>query len=744
MASRIRFIIALLVGLGALTWVADHLLTSSMRNWYLRDTSQRARLAVASGWIALDTRIRYGDSSDLALVLRDLTRDERIMAIGVCDDSGSFRQASALFPSDLSCPSLVERWRHRRGMDSVWEYVSTSPFGPTMTSVHPLARAADTVGWVVLVQDIAGMDRRSARTSGVIFLLFAGLAIGAAAVTFIAARLARRGWMEQLRRAMRGEGRMDEYRPLLHDMRELVEELAADTNSAGMEGTWTAERLKQVLRERLHWERIVVLANREPYIHQKGTDGSIAVQHPASGLVTALEPLLRACSGTWVAHGSGTADRETVDAKDRVKVPPENPSYQLRRVWLDSTEEDGFYYGFSNEGLWPLCHLAHTRPHFRSEDWEQYRKVNEKFAEAVCAEVDSEDPVILVQDYHFALAPRMIRERLPKATIIAFWHIPWPNAERFGICPWREEILDGLLGSSIVGFHTQQHCNNFLEACDLYLEARIDHENDSVVRGGAECQVRPYPISIAWPDPWSAELPNADFCREQVLEKLGLDSSVRLGVGVDRLDYTKGIEERFLAVDALMRRHPQYRGTFTFVQIGAPSRSRIPEYQRLTENVIRVAEEINERWGTATWKPIVLLKEHHEALEVYRHYRASDLCYVSSLHDGMNLVAKEYVASRDDERGALVLSQFAGAAKELSEALVVNPYDLEQSSEAMHVALSMSEAEQKERMRAMRRLIAQRNVYRWAGRMLMDAAQLRSRVRLEGRISRLRTRGNAR
>lgn len=740
MASRMRIVLLLLVGLGILTWIADHLLTSSQRAWYLKDVSARARLAVSSGRIALESRLRYGDSTDLEVLLRDFTRDERVMAVALCDDSGALRQASPLFPEDWSCPSLVRRWRDGLATDSVWESRAEGPAGPVLLTVHMLGAARDTAGWVALVQDLSPMERRGARTSVMILGLFGGLALAASVLTFLAVGFVRKGWLRDLRRAMRDERAGDEFRPLLDDMRELVDELATERGADDRNEGWTAERLKSVLREQLHWERIVVLANREPYIHDRTESGEVRVRHPASGLVTALEPLLRACSGTWVAHGSGTADRENVDTFDRVAVPPEDPRYQLRRVWLSEQEEDGFYYGFSNEGLWPLCHIAHARPHFRTEDWNQYRSVNERFAEAVCAEATSDDPVVLVQDYHFALAPRMIRERLPKATILTFWHIPWPNVERFGICPWREEILDGLLGSSIVGFHTRQHCNNFLESVDKHLEARIDREIDGVVRGGVTSLVRPYPISIAWPDPWCAQQPPVAECRRQVLSDLGLPSDVRLGVGVDRLDYTKGIEERLLAVDELLRTRPEYRGKFTFVQIGAPSRSRIPQYQRLADAVVETAEEINRRWADGVWRPVVLLKEHHETPDIYRHYRAADVCYVSSLHDGMNLVAKEYVAARDDEGGSLVLSQFAGAAKELTEALIVNPYDLAQAAAALDVALRMPEAERRERMRSMRRMIAQRNVYRWAGRMLLDAAQLRRRQKLEGRIHVIRER----
>jgi trehalose 6-phosphate synthase len=406
----------------------------------------------------------------------------------------------------------------------------------------------------------------------------------------------------------------------------------------------------------------------------------------------------------------------------------------LRRLWVTPEEEQGYYYGFSNEGIWPLCHIAHTRPTFRSADWKHYETVNRKFAEAVCAEVDSDDPIVLVQDYHFALLPKLIRERLPYSTVLTFWHIPWPNSELFGICPWRDELLAGLLGSSILGFHTQYHCNNFLDTVDRFLESRIDRAQNAVVHQQQWTLVRPYPISIDWPNEWVRGAPPPAECRAGVFAELDLPADALLGVGVDRLDYTKGIEERLLAVEALLDRDPDLRGRFTFVQLAAPSRTVIPEYRRLNEKVEQVAARINDRFSAGRYRPVILLRGHHEPPRVFRFYRAADVCYVSSLHDGMNLVAKEFVAARDDEQGVLVLSHFTGAARELPEALIVNPYDLREASEALAAALRMPVEEQKDRMRAMRAFVAEFNVYRWAGRMLVDAARLRRRGKLSGRL----------
>jgi trehalose 6-phosphate synthase len=438
---------------------------------------------------------------------------------------------------------------------------------------------------------------------------------------------------------------------------------------------------------------------------------------------------MRVCSGTWIAHGSGSADRETVDRHDRVAVPPGKALYQLRRIWLTPEEERGYYGGFANEGLWPLCHIAHVRPTFRSGDFEHYRNVNAKFADAVLAEAKTKDPVVLVQDYHFALLPRMIRERLPDATIITFWHIPWPNPEAFAICPWRVELLDGLLGSSILGFHTQFHCNNFMDTVDRLLEARVDREAFTISCRGQSTTVHRYPISIEWPPASLATAKSVSDARRAVRERLGLPRDHRLGVGVDRLDYTKGIIERLNAVARLLEVEPRWVGRFTFVQIAAPTRATIDDYRDYAARVRSLAAEINARFAHAKFPPIVLLAEHHEPDAVYEYLRAADLCMVTSLHDGMNLVAKEFVAARDDEQGVLILSQFAGASRELPEALVVNPYDADQCAAALHMGLTMPTDEQRDRMRFMRGVVREFNVYRWAGRMLLDAAVMRQRGR---------------
>ena len=733
MRRAVWFLVLLLAGLGVLALAGYFVLAETTGAWFERDLDMRAHLAVSSGKRSIV--LRWGDRERLTAVLEDITHDERILGAAACSATGDPLAQTTKFPIDLSMKAILGSAEHD-GVDSTkpWRMIRDLEHGRVHIHVNPIRDESDAKsrGYVILVHDLTYLARREATTRNLLLIAFFVLSIGAALITMIAARLAWRRWTDDLRTALSG-GPAGGFKPLVRDVRSLVARLVSERRSEASAGTWNPARLRATLRQHLHGERVVVLANREPYIHER-IKNVVHVQHPASGLVTALEPVMRACSGTWVAHGSGGADREFVDDKDRLRVPPGEESYTVRRVWLSEAEENGYYYGFANEGLWPLCHLAHTRPVFRVEDWEHYVQVNRKFAKAVTEEVDSDDPIVLVQDYHFALAPRMIRERLPRATILTFWHIPWPNAEVVGICPFREELISGLLGSSILGFHTKQHCNNFIDSVDAYVESRIDRETEAIVQGARRTLVRPYPISIDWPVRWLEGMPSVAECRAAVRKELELPEDALLGVGVDRLDYTKGIEERLLAVDQLLARWPEYRGRFSFVQLAAPSRTKIRQYRELDERVAALEQSINERWGTPAWRPIRLLRTHHEPPAVYRQYRAADFCFVSSLHDGMNLVAKEFVAARDDERGVLILSQFTGAARDLTEALVVNPYDLQQASEAMATALQMPVAEQTERMRSMRRLVAEFNVYRWAGRMLIEAAELRRRERLSGRL----------
>jgi len=526
---------------------------------------------------------------------------------------------------------------------------------------------------------------------------------------------------------------LDLFRPLVREVAAFAESLTQARSAAETEARlrdtgeslWTADRLAVHVRTRLENGRLFVVSNREPYVHKR-SGKSVEVMVPPSGVVTAIEPILRACDGTWIAHGNGDADLETVDEHDRLRVPPDDPHYSLRRVWLNKAEEEGYYYGFANEGIWPLCHIAHTRPIFRAEDWKYYQAVNVKFADALLEEMKGvKKPIVLVQDYHFALLPRLIKEKRPEARVAIFWHIPWPTPEAFDISPWRRELVEGLLGADLIGFHIQSHCNNFLQTVDRVVESRVDWEHFSVRRLDHLTLVRPFPISVDFTDVQPPEsTPDSYSERSTLLKALGVEATF-MGVGVDRVDYTKGILERFLAIERFLEKYPSYQGQFTFVQIGAPSRSHLKRYHDLMAEVEAKADRINWRFQTDKWKPIVFLNRQHNHQEIQSYYRGADLCLVTSLHDGMNLVAKEFVAARHDERGVLILSCFTGAARELRDALQINPYDIDQTAEAIRCALNMEPEEKELRMRHMRKTVREHNVYRWAGSLIAELCELR-------------------
>lgn len=725
----LRFIIPLVLTLTLIGVLIVPAIDNLTLQWFKRDLTLRAELI--SKTIAFPIADYQEKKMDVAPLLEDFAQDERLFAVGLCNTDGLIVTKTSHFPDAIRCTLRSE----------------TDPLvsvgnGLIHFYAKDLYRNGARLGKLLILHDMSFVERRSETTKKWAIFFFFALGILISSLTVFIAQLSFHGWIRNIRFLMKGENLFNlrkssfrpELRPIAKDLRILVRELERERkirDEANL--SWTPAALKELLQKELSGDEILILSNREPYIHTK-VNGKISVQVPASGLVTALEPIMRACSGTWIAHGSGNADREVVDEKDHVRVPPNHPSYQIRRVWLTKEEEQGYYYGFSNEGLWPLCHIAHTRPVFRTDDWNIYHEVNLKFSEAVISEAKTDNPVILIQDYHFALAPKMIREKLPRATIISFWHIPWPNSESFGICPWREEIIEGLLGSSIIGFHTRFHCNNFLDSADRYLECRIDRDLSQVSYQRSLTAVRAYPISIEWPTRLLEKVPTIGDSRRFIRERNRIGNEVQIGIGVDRFDYTKGILERFLAVERLLELHPEHIGNFVFIQIAAPTRSAIAQYQHFQEDVQALCKKINDKYGTETYSPILLLAEHHEPEQVFEYFRGSDVCFVSSLHDGMNLVAKEFVASRDDETGVLVLSQFTGVSKELSEALIVNPYNIDQCAHALSAALSMPLTEQKERMKNMRAHINEYNVFRWAGKMLIDAARMRQRNRIESRF----------
>ena len=613
-------------------------------------------------------------------------------------------------------------------------------------AIHAVSSDVAPSGDLVLLHDLSFIDRRSQDTRQYLIIFIVALGLTVALITMVVAQLSWRGWVSGIRGLLRGEGLLrptamsSDLAPIAAELRARLRDLEDDHRRAlGPQSEWDPDRLRGLLRTQLRGDQVLVVSNREPYIHDRGPDG-ISVKRPASGLVTAVEPVMRACSGTWIAHGSGSADRETVDLHDRIGLPPGTDEYRLRRIWLSDQEERGYYYGFSNEGMWPLCHVAHVRPLFRDKDWTEYRAVNQRFADAVVSEARSDDPIVMVHDYHFALLPAMVRAQLPKATILTFWHIPWPNPESFGICPWRREILEGMLGSTILGFHTSFHCKNFIETVDRFLEARIEHEHATISFKGMQTLVESYPISIQWPtdDQRASWRSNAE-CRGRVLARLGLSNQTLLAVGVDRFDYTKGILERFQAVERLLEKRPEWIGRFVMLQVAAPTRELLNEYRNFQAQIHDIVQAINTRFGSGGYKPIHLLATHHSQAEVIEIFRAANVCVVTSLHDGMNFVCKEFVAARDDEKGVLILSRFAGAAREMSEALIINPYHVEETADALHRAATMPAAEQRERLSSLRMTVQENNVFRWAGTMLADAGRARLRARIDARVERHRS-----
>lgn len=489
--------------------------------------------------------------------------------------------------------------------------------------------------------------------------------------------------------------------------------------------TWTRELLHEMIETRLAGVKFIVVSNREPYMHQYGDGGELECISTAGGLATALRPILVASNGTWIAHGAGNADRDTVDANDRIAVPPGDPSYTLRRVWLTREQEERYYYGFSNGGLWPLCHITFTRPVFRMPDWECYQEVNRIFAQAVIEEAGTGPAIVFVQDYHFCLLPRLLKEMGGANIIVAhFWHIPWPNREMFRACPWGPALIDGLLGNDLLGFHIRHHCQNFLDTVDRGVEAMVDRERWQVTRGGHVTTVRPFPISIDFAaDEARASSPEVEAAMEKWRRRLRLGDKL-MGAGIERLDYTKGIPDRLRALDILLEQHEEWRGRFVFVQVAAPSRTHIPEYQAVEDEIEGLVERINWRWSRNGWQPILFFKQHFGSVDMTALHRLSRFFIVNSLHDGMNLVAKEFVASRVDNDGVLILSRFTGAFRELDTALGVNPFAAHETAGAIHQALTMEPAEREDRMRRMREKVAYNNVYRWAGKILSHLMNL--------------------
>jgi trehalose-6-phosphate synthase/HAMP domain-containing protein len=695
------------------------------------DLQRRATLTADAVREASERLVVRGAKTGYDRVLARFGRADR--AIAIYDAFGSVIDATADVRKGLGTISPLIG-------EAIQKNAPARAFAPVagrsrLVYVLPLQDADRPIGAVAVLLDADSLEasewdlwRRTGVRFGVLMLLVTGITWLTVrwSVTRPVARIAE--WTRQLKAgrpvAPPPEADASLFGSLATEVTSLARTLARVRLAAAEEARlrlsgeslWTEERLKQFVEIRFGERPIYVVSNREPLSHVREGRTIVEVQ-PASGLVTALEPIMLACGGVWVAHGSGSADQVV---GDRVGLPTRDPSYTLRRVWLSEQEEAGYYYGFANEGLWPLCHIVHERPQFRADDWEQYRRVNQRFAAALVEEMEKvEHPIVLAQDYHFALLPQYVKQLRPDARVALFWHIPWPNFEAFGICPWQDEILLGLLGADLIGFHTQFHCNNFLETVERTIEGRIDWESFSVVRGRHTTAVRPFPISVAPPDVDS----DLGVDRAALRAELGIRAEW-LGIGVERVDYTKGLPERIRAIRRFFERWPEFRGRVVFAQIASPSRSQIPRYRALQEEVREAVRALNEDLGERGWEPIVYRERHHDHSEIRRWYRAADFCMVTSLHDGMNLVAKEYVAAQSDDDAALILSRFTGASRELRDAWIVNPYDVEDMAGAIHQAITAVPAERRSRMRRMREHVREHNIYGWAGLLVAELAKI--------------------
>jgi trehalose 6-phosphate synthase len=787
---RLRLVLALLVGISIISAASTYFDVLAHKHSMGAELARRTQWFGAGVQPQLELQLDLGENIDWNEALKGLRKQPDQPVLAVYDGSGTLiGDAGGMPKTSKQTSALVDRvlntGREASGFarvpDSSAQVAANSAYqgfvgkllAPRNRLLYefalPLHYGERTACVLFLVADADYIRVESINVWRRSFLGISAMVVLIVVVTLLMVRWfllqpVKRAaeWLRRLRRGetdvAEGAGEFRFLVPIAHEVTLLAEHLTKAREEAenearlrdNAEHVWTAQRLAVHVRERLGSGRLFVVSNREPYMHVRdGAETGCLV--PPSGVVTAIEPILQACDGTWIATGSGNDDRSFVDEHDRLRVPPDDQRYTLRRVWITPEEERGYYDGFSNEGLWPLCHIAHTRPVFRAADWNSYQSVNARFAEVLLEEMEGIDhPVVFVQDYHFALLPKMIKDARPEARVGIFWHIPWAHAEAFGICPWQADLLDGLLGADVIGFHLQSHCNNFMATVDRVLEARTDWEHFTIQRNGHNSSVRPYPISVAWDDSnngvsrtgkQDAETKGRGITlmgskqgslqavaesaeRGRIHRENGLLNE-RILLGVDRMDYTKGIVERLLAVEHLLEEYPGYLERIVVVQIASPTRTRIPSYSALQAQVEYTVERINHRFQTTRWRPIVLIQKQLSHEEVARHYRAAVVCMVTSLHDGMNLVAKEFLAARDDCKGVLVLSRFTGSAHELGDALLVNPYDVRQVSEALRTGLEMSLEEQQMRMERMRHQVKEHNVYRWAASVLTDLCAVR-------------------
>src|ERR1700723_3340830 len=593
----LRFVLPVALASCVVAYVGLPYIQRLLAEWFRSDVELRAQLVMHTMEEPITELVEKGNETRLRAYLAKITADERLLAVLVCRTDGSTLFKTDHAPTAISCDAASMP-------NSAPTRIVQLPSGSVQISRFDFDAAEPTPFRVLMLHDLSFVDRRQ-RTARDFVLVFVGISVLLLALLIVlVAWLQLRRWAPHLLGDSGGKRFLDdalsprESMPILSQVRKVLAEAEEKQRlEIDFHENWTPQALRQVVRDHLHSAQVIIVSNREPYIHNFDANKNPVVQVPASGMVTALEPIMRACSGVWVAHGAGSADRATVDRYDQIRVPPDDPSYTLRRVWLTEAQEQGYYYGFWNEGLLALCHLAYVRPAFRAGDWRAYEEVNAKFAEVVAAEANTDSPVVLIQDFHFALLPKLIRAKIPKATIALFWHIPWPNSETFGVCPRKREMLLHMLSADILGFHTRYHCQNFLDTVDRFVECQIDHEHMTVTLQGRVCRVAAYPISIEWPPRWLLDLPDVSACRAAVRERYRIGPDVVIGLGVERWDFTKGIIERFHALEALFEKNPRHRGRLTFLQIASPSRSQLPAYRDLQEQTHREVERINARFA---------------------------------------------------------------------------------------------------------------------------------------------------
>jgi trehalose 6-phosphate synthase len=472
--------------------------------------------------------------------------------------------------------------------------------------------------------------------------------------------------------------------------------------------------------------KIVMMSNREPYIHEKSKRG-VRVKVPSGGLVTAMDPVMQSTNGTWIAWGSGSADMEVSDASGRIMVPPDCPKYTLRRIWLSTKEVADYYYGFCNRVIWPVCHMFQENAQFDRDYWETYKKVNDKFAAAAIEEMNEGDN-LWVQDVHYCLVPSKVREKVPDANIAVFWHIPFPATETFSCIPWRNELLRGLLGADMIGFHTNTYSKNFLNAVRKEIPEAVVTES-AIELNGRVTRVKTFPIGIDYQ--YLREQGEAETIKKRAARlrrKMDIDHIL---FGVDRLDYTKGILNRFLAFERFLESNPKYLGKVSFIQVASPTRSIITEYRDMKRQIEETVGRINGRFQQPQWTPIIYIHRHIPSDELLVLYEIADVAMITPVVDGMNLVAKEYVTV--NEHGVLILSEFAGASEEMTQALIVNPYDLEMTAKAILIALTMEPEERKRHIQALRNLVKEHDVFWWLDTFLkewgVDVRSSRNNVR---------------